>query len=434
MKEQQGDNFLLLVPGHEGASIELSYSGSYRLKDSSLRDGSIIFHSPVLIPLFAFKTRESVRGGSLVYPQAVSYIRHDKTMILQALEVPFQNATVRIADYTIPVVSKKTVIDLSAEQYRAFLKEGVQLCDDDYLIIPETAAFSVQTVNEKLRRYETYAYLSVKDVLDADVGIDRLIDDINSGRFRVTQRRRTGRLLDILRSATGAEEETIMANLYRDDSDFFYLVQNDLFHEDLLPYMNRSEVAAELSQAPFETLRSAFTDQLTAKKYRRFVSKRKYEDISSAPAVSPQRAEESAGRASSGELFSFIIGRFRKKRQRMLYLEAETCNLNRFTEVDSGAAAPARVEPPYMNTSGLLRVLKVKSRYVFILVREFMLTLQIYLEESRGLFKEYFFRNVAPGILVIDDAARVPERVILAGVNRERSLVEGFAQRIEKQL
>ena len=272
MRLHSGRFFVLAVPDHEGSTVELKYSNMNRIinnvdelistEGSELDEnlGRILasndlhrnhtIHSaiPILIPLFIYDVVGS-KDQSNRYPELIKYRRDHHTLYLEPDELHFS----KDARLIVHCENKKHSFDLKRKSNKIELNEGllnppyrITIQQEEFEYLLERSKERIEYTKSRLPSLIYFPFLSLKDILDPKLGLERLIADIQAKRFQLgLQRKKIENLLDIIRVAQDHEELEIMRSLLLNDFPFYELVIDKLYSENLLPYMNRQEISTD---------------------------------------------------------------------------------------------------------------------------------------------------------------------------------------------
>lgn len=444
MRLHSGRFFVLAVPNHEGSTVELKYSNMNRIinnvdelistEGSELDEnlGRILasndphrnhtIHStiPILIPLFIYDVVGS-KDQSNRYPELIKYRRGHHTLYLEPDELHFS----KDARLIVHCENKKHSFDLKRKSNKIELNEGllnppyritVQQEEFEYLL--ERSKERIEYTKSRLQSLIYFPFLSLKDILDPKLGLERLIADIQANRFQLgLQRKKIENLLDIIRVAQDHEELEIMRSLLLNDFPFYELVIDKLYSENLLPYMNRQEVSELLAKFSDDDLSSiASLEAPRQKLYRRFFSKNRFAAITNNTVKSKLN------------LWKLIFNHYKDQYRRLISFVSTThnCFIKEETKVAEEFNATFS-SCSHTNLDATLRLVKYHDRALLIAIDEYCSKLEIYIETRLGEFLRYNFRAVKPALLMISEIDQSPRRVIMAGIGHDNTLYESIA-------
>lgn len=442
MKVFTGRFFSAIIPDKRQARVALKPREIYTLKDAS--HNTLVIHTltPVVIADFLYDTGLRPDYGKKTlfdYPplpeitidkQKVEVKSHD-----YRFEPPLKFAVCRYGTKGLEYQLEKEV---TARENRCSLALNEVKPGGDIVFSENSFLWQVArnvTENEYIQTIKTSVqrkpYLSVKDILDPETGLDRLIADILSKKFKVTTPARTGRLLDIIRSASAEEEEKIMSALYQEDREFFFMVYDDILNEDLLPYMQRSEVAQYLGQIEEEVLHQiAEKDRTIKNHYSRFFSRNSFRNLLEDASLQRKKAPSAQKQNNETGVFSRLIQQFKQHRQTWLRLPGDSFvflkNEKRAVD-DISASTRWDYLPGYAQSYSSVYLKKVNATQVALELTEPLFVFTVYIENKKNEFEKIEFSDIKEGILLIKTRGRLPVRILASGLGYDRKLHELIA-------
>ncbi len=328
-----------------------------------------------------------------------------------------------------------------------------------------------------IRAQKAIVYLSIKDLLDPKDGLERLIEAIRQARSQAgsmpnfTKREEMGKLLDIIRSASPSEEETILANLYRHDPQLFHEMEKRLYRDFLLDFMDPRETSRLLMDAPDEVLAPiAAMEPAARERYRKLISRNRYASLRSGSDLSPAKQigvhqngafapEKKEGKGPDSEEegkplpWQWIVAAFRKTRQRLIFVPGEPAVFYRRKEppLDPREKPPETVPldekikkrelarlvsfaPDWIGSPGPIQVANAGPGRLRISVEKFLTLLSLSIEQQKGSFALRFYRNLQPSIFEISLGYPARGRIIwgalrhssYASMDKDVTFEEGF--------
>ena len=355
----------------------------------------------VPVPLFLC-VPEGCAARTLEYPILPQYSRIENEIKISPRELSFsENAILRLEHaqgFTRCSLNRKQVTRIIAP----YPPKSVILEQNDGSWFLEEAP-CLYGAGETIPAYLFETQLSVKALLDPNGGFGRLLDDIRTGKFKTGRRERLTRLLQILRAAREDEETVILSNLRSSDKEFYYAVSGELFSESILPYMNRKEVMTALQGISEVDLRRAFGDRQQAELYRPYFSKNRMADLLSY--TTP---------GESLSLWPIVLEYFRRRAGLSIAVS------DRFYEFRRTIAAQdvlsGEITQEYACSTGIIRILMFNRGRLLIETKKFFSQIWFFIETFKGVFRRYFFRDICPGLLSLDDLALRPGQVFAAAL------------------
>lgn len=484
MKTIKGIYHTLVLPGDSGfASFEVALAGGgvYRAdgENSSLtfEAGSIRrISSPILLPSFLYhieqleETPDENKGERfakqelLPYPPTAAYERRGGAIsvtpledglsrnisldfragdYLQSFEGGFRGVGLQMPrEFALSILRGGPAGQIIEERGSIVLKQP----QGEYLLErwPKRGSKggSSGQLNEAVPESRTISdqraisYLSVKDILEPQSGLEGLIEALKGSRLGVEslsgrRREKMGRLLDIIRSAQPQEEETILSNMYRDDPELFSEIDQRLFHDFLLDFMDPKEVSRILMEAPDEVLRP-IVEMAPEKRerYRKLISKNRYSFLEKgAPKGGSAGFAQDVGGPGlpqKGAPWVWIENAFRKKKLRSILMPGEAATFYLLSEGAPEAAIQelkgdlgAAYRPQWIGAPGVVSELFAGGGKLSFLVERPLARLTISVEVDRGLFFFRTFRDLMAGRLEMSLPRAPRGRVVWGGVTYE---------------
>lgn len=301
--------------------------------------------SVLLLPSFLWHAFEEKPHGEsrglhrkernlIEYPPLAAYKRTGTKVYVRPLESRLMSpAILQVRSpshlWSAPLGGRGGKIEIEAQILGDILKHNrgeISLIQGDYPYILESFPHfkSAEDSLQKIYLKRRFSYLSVKDVLDPEGGLEKLIADIVGRKFPGAEREKMGKLLDIIRSATAEEEEKIISGLYSEDPPFFEEVSRRLFHDELLPYMKRREAGDLLLQCSDEELAGTiFLSPRHRELYTPFLSKNRMRYLCEDFQLSDQKKEEYRAfyeKDQKSPAWRYLEEWFRKHKERLIAL------------------------------------------------------------------------------------------------------------------
>jgi len=242
--------------------------------------------------------------------------------------------------------------------------------------------------------------ISLKNILDPDGGMDRLLENIS----RFPYSKKLEKLIQIVRGGQDDEERKIMNAIRHSDPGFFDFLQNQIFREDILPFLSRSEVYTILSGVPDASLAEIHTKEPEIRDfYLRCVSRNRMERVGGGQA---------SGKESRTVLWDVILEYYRSR--------YSSCHFTRMiTDYgDTNQGNPAEIlEIPFLQMdSGYFYVIGFFPNAMIVEIRHYCRKIQLYLEIHRFEFEEILFLDTHPGIYSIP-IKKIPDTLYAAGIS-----------------
>jgi len=242
--------------------------------------------------------------------------------------------------------------------------------------------------------------ISLKNILDPDGGMDRLLENIS----RFPYSKKLEKLIQIIRAGQDEEERKIMDAIRESDPGFFDFLHNQIFREDILPFLSRREVYSILSGVPDASLAEIRTKEPAIRDfYLRCVSRNRMERVGDGQAT---------GKENHPPLWDVILEHYRSRYSSCQFIRMITdCG-------DTRQVNPAEIrEIPYLQLdSGYFYVIGFISNAVIVEIRHYCRKIQIYVEIHRFEFEEIFILDTHPGIYSIP-LKKTPDTIYAAGIS-----------------
>lgn len=403
---------------------------------------NFLLTSPFLFPHFLYSAtiaEQLFEQSSLDYPVEVFFRQQENRLFIRSSEFQLKNPYVSIVlkekkeiEETKEILFQKldsANVQVPQDVFKKYKNHDGYLYlqqDDGTWLLQKNFSYSATFSPAQQKSLRLFSFLSLKNILSGEHGYKQLLEDIEQKKFVSTQPQRLGRLLQILRVANFEDEEKIFCSILHDDEDFFWQIQDELFHDDLLPYMNRKEVSNILLQVSDDLLFSV-TNEKTQKKYKDFLSRRRYLSMLERHPLSA-KANSSQNQSSEGKtlLWQEIQKHFEKKQKRFLFLSG---GFHLFEQ-----ALPARnfSTAMYANLKGNIFVPSYSNQKLIIELHKPAQFLTLCIEQEKNKFVLFFFSNIQEGNLVLQYIPRLPQRIVSGMIDREGSLHEGLAIYLKK--
>lgn len=429
----RGNNFFLIFPREEGISIQTN--PHYRLEKPPIpladKPVRVPIREATILPAFFYSIQNEFGHFSKArfqYPIEPVFSLNHGSISLRPAEVKFpeesriqiyENDITRSVDvppkggvFTLPNLLSVTKITLWQPEGEILLWETLPGISD------EVRAVSVK---------EPVSLLTVKDFLDPEGGLEKLLEDIRRGLFHgksvpPAEYSKLSQVLDILRAADLQSEREILTGLSREDPFFYQLITDKLIAPDLLPYMARAEVHKILSRIP-ETVWKTPIPMEKLKDYRRFLSRNRYEDLSRM--ASTEDAPD--------PIWPYIEKEFRERYARPLWVEVKKAEWFSVAEGKRSSTETGFDDRLFFASAGKIRLAGYAKQALMFYSELNLTSFFIYWETASGVFDSLRIDNFPPGYLLLRDFARLPAKIFFAGMGRDPdyrpTLVEGFAIR-----
>ena len=268
----EGTFFLALIPEDETIAFSLQPNQTFEIIEEKTTAHiktknfkHITSFSTELLPKFLFIIsidsckKNHNQTPLLQYPPLPNYRRKANQVSLSPREYRFEkNSDLLIKTQYLKIKKKVKNIrvntyELDPEIYSQFLKgePGLIVISQegfDYVLEEiNQARYQTSEPSDIYQFYQTF-YLSLKDILDPQDGLERLTQDIKENKYIEKNTKKLKKILDILRVATSKEEHQIVTSLFLHDHDLFLFIYEELFEDSLIPYMSRKELSKILSQ------------------------------------------------------------------------------------------------------------------------------------------------------------------------------------------
>lgn len=265
------------------------------------------------------------------------------------------------------------------------------------------APFACEEKALKIPSYQNEPLLSVKSFLDPENGLEKLMADIEANKWPLPRKVDMIRLLKILQAATPKEEITILANIRKDDREFFEILEKKLLSPKLLPYMNRNQVSKILQNLDEGILKEALSDEEQKILFRPFFSKNRFSDlVSSKPST------------KKTHLWDFIVEHFRRQFC-FVYFE-KFWNYDFYPASTTGKTEKLQ-SGEYVTSNENFFVEKVIPPKLYIYIHKYFQNLWIYPQIKQGIYRYLHFQELGPGLLVLDDIPLRPQYIFFAAIS-----------------
>ncbi|MCS6985020.1 MAG: hypothetical protein NZM25_07860 [Leptospiraceae bacterium] len=249
--------------------------------------------------------------------------------------------------------------------------------------------------------YQNEPILSVKSLLDPNGGLERLMRDIQDNKWPLPRKGEMLSLLKILQAASPRDEINILANIRKDDPTFYELVEKRLITPLLVPYMSRNEVSKVLQNLDEKSLQHALQDKEQRELFRPFFSRNRFHDLMR-PLVSYEKID----------LWEFVLESYRTK---FSFAKAE--KKTRYFYAELTPPRNVAVKPvEFLNSSRDMGVAGYRSPKLYIVVEKYFQNLWIYPQIKKDSYRYLHFKDIGPGILILDDIPQRPGYVLFAGI------------------
>lgn len=415
---------------------------------------TFLLHRNIVFPGFIyrlFSESELVEEIKLNYPVEVTYRREKDVLFIFPVEVKLkepslciytdsEGKTKKIFSYQLKRNGEK--IKLPQEIFIELDKKNMSIvleqADGTWVLEKNSFSKSKKDVcGGYLRQQKSlriFSYLSVKNLLNAENGFERLTEDIDKRIFPSSQPQKLGRLLEILRAANYEQEEIILTSIFLDDKFFFEQIQKELFHDDLIPYMNSKELTNVLFGVDDEILKTLEnSDQALLEKYRPFISRNRfaklfgstYEKKNSEKKIIQTNFEQTM-------VWQHIQKYFENKKKRLFFLVR---NKHKFF-IDHGEKNATQNRDrnktqlqtdEYLNTNSDLFVHLYQDGRLIIEIAQTFTLVCICVEQKKNYFTLFYFQQMPKGTLFLEGLSRLPRRVVLGAIDNSQTLYETFA-------
>ena len=443
---EKGKFFYLLSPQPQGSHYYLDPTQLFKLRNSDERGFDIAKSryclNPEIIPSFLFHVYDKKLEGEgksprnlLEYPTLPDYKRVENQVTIRPMEVRFEEPSQLVfqsGDYLRCILIKRSgsVVTLPDEFLLALKKNKnykITFIQNDFAYLMESMQLK-EGVDEKtvwVSETSPFPYLSVKDILDPNGGLDRLINDLRtkSDKIRLRYKQKMGVLLDMIRSADSEDEEKIISALYTDDPDFFQEVTDRLLGDDLIPYMDAREISSVLMKATDEVLASMRTQSpQLLQTYKKMISKRRYENISRIPVSDEDRSAN-----SKSLIWQYIEDYFRAHKERIMYAKIQDVGL-KFVENEPkvNSIIPQQYSSEILTSDSQVIVNAIKPGSVELKIQAGLKNLYLYARLSKGVYVDKYYRHVPAGILVVP-MEFLPHSIICGALTTDNKLVESIS-------
>ena len=457
---KEGDFFVSLIPPKEGIAFSIRPNQIYEvIKEDGLE---ISFHakslkkltsfSVELLPKFLFfididdrKIRPT--GGSLLkYPPLPNYERKENKIILSPKEYSFERDSSIIIKTRDDVVEtrvhrmKTSKINIDDQIYSKFLhgeSGSILIMQSEFSYVLEEIRqikYQVEKPGSIFQVRQSF-YLSLKDVLDPENGLERLTQDVKENKYVGENSQKLKKLLDILRVARGEEEHEIATSLFLHDHDLFLFIYKELFQDSLIPYMSRKELSKVISQIDDHDLCEILDYPSKKKKlYSNLISKNRmsYLEKMSRKKILVSSRKTSASKREvkkieSASIWSWIEDVYRQEKQRLVLLPGEQHEIRRIIkEIRSDNFKKGFRLHGYISKSSDITYLGFKKNKIYFLIKDSFKKLDFYFEIYKGRFILKQFRHIFKSILTVQCIPKLPFRIIIGGLDHENKLYENI--------
>jgi len=412
----------------------------YHIGDEDLKEKSIIVNQAILIPAFIYfisqthdeKGREY--KNILNYPPLVKYSRNNNNITIKAIELRFEinSELILITEhkeqrFQINKHKQSFTLDTSIikSDFTLLLKQdNFYYLLEKFEIRPQNH-FRTQTVNS----LTPFTYLSLKNILDPDHGMERLIQNINENKFQLKtgNSHKMKKLLNIIRAADFSDEQKILSSIFLHDKPLFKDIMKNIFSDDLLPYMDSREVQQILYNAPDEIIHSIsnLSPELK-KKYSQYISKNRYKELVEDGNITQNISDSSS--LIKSHAWSYIESWYRERRE---------CTINLVTDKDIiFFKIDPEGEPKYfnliqkqknwLNKYSPVRTIGNIENSIFVKSEIRLNQCSIYYSLNRKNFYFIHFKNIEPGIIQLN-LPMTPAIIIIGATDHSFDLIEGIS-------
>ncbi|MDH5717304.1 MAG: hypothetical protein OEZ22_06665 [Spirochaetia bacterium] len=451
--------FTFIVPEAQGSEITIKEKEIYGIENSLVlpqkNHRKTFIMRPMLLPSFIYDVTEDEKKNidkkrGIDFAPLPAYDRDCEKIKIWPLEHRFEKGAA--VEFEIQKINYCEKIPFTAgnilslpQNFIRGIKNG---CGGAILFSQENFSYVLEkwedNVNYQYKTKDIFmkkirGYLSVKDILDPDNGIERLIEDILRGSFaknQIKNRQKMGKLLDIIRVAKTNEEEKIMEALLKEDENFFNEVQNHVFQDDLLPYMSKKELSFILSKAPDEILISMFSLKPVLKdNYKKLISKNRMKDLEY---IHQKELMEPAGPESNFKtiLWEYIENYYRSHKERFLYISDEKHIMReRIIEIIKETPRKDVFENVFkgkvVTLKSDIQFYDYKNNSLFFKILKPLIKLSVVVEKRKGLYAEYQFDYLKEGILEICHTAYFHRYIFAGAFDYEKNFIESMSCRVD---
>ena len=452
---QEGDFFLTLIPGPEGMSFYIQPNRVYEIISEDELEipfqtkGSkrLTSFSIELLPKFLFfigidgQKKNRNHSSILKYPPLPNYKRKENRISLSPREYAFERNSILLIKTQGDEVKQKiqttrmSVVDIDHEIYSKFLRGE----PGSILIMQEGFNYILEEINQtkykvlepvNISQLHQAFYLSLKDILDAENGLERLTQDIKENKYIGENSQKLNKILNILRVAKGEEEHRIVTSLFLYDHDLFLFIYKELFKDSLIPYMSRKELSRVISQIDDHDL-SEILDYPSKKKrlYSNLISKNRMAYLKKTGEKTGEMRKidwEETREIASFSIWNRIEDIYRQEKQRLISLPGKEHEIYKIEETKSISFKKEFTLGKFVLKSSGITYLDFKKNKIFFLIKDSFKKLDFYFELYKGRFILKQFQNVFRGILIIQYIPKLPFRIIIGGLDHEDKLYENI--------
>lgn len=436
---QKGVFFSLFTPSKPEA-VYFQNNGIYSVgqefdfEEDMFHGKNFFIATAFLFPHFLYSVtiaEKTLEQSSLEYPVEVSFKQKNNQLFIRPVEFKLENPHISIAikkqEKTEEIFFQKldtTTMEIPQDIFEKYKNHDGCLYlqqESGTWLLQKNFSCSANVLPVQQKSLRLFSYLSLKNILAGEEGYKKLIEDIEKKKFVSTQPQRLGRLLQILRAASFDDEEKIFSSVLRDDEDFFWQIQRELFHDDLLPYMNRKEVSNILLQTSDDFLFSV-TNKKTIMKYKNFLSRRRYLSmIAKSRSNEEQFSQSSKSSDEKSLLWQELQKHFEKKYKRFIFLSG---NIHDFEKASSSRNFSIAM---YANLKGNIFVASYSNQQLRVELHQPARFLILCVEQEKNKFVLFLFSNMKKGTLTLRHIPRLPQRIVSGMIDEQGSLQECFA-------
>jgi len=408
--------------------------------NNDLKEKSIIVNQLILIPAFIYFVSQThdEKGREykniLNYPPLVKYSRNNNNISIKAIELRLEIDS----ELVLITQNKKQRFQINKHKESFSLDTSIIKSDftlllrqDDFYYLLEKFEirpqnhFRLQTVNSTIE----FNYLSLKNILDSDHGLERLIQSINEKKYQLktASSYKMKKLLNIIRAADFSDEQKILSSIFLHDKPLFNDIMENIFSDDLLSYMDAREVQQILYNAPDEIIHSISNLSPDLKKlYAQYISKNRYNEL-----VKNTNGTQNIPGSSSltkTPAWNYIESWYRERKECTIDLIVDKEII--FFEIDPKGELKnlnlIQQQNNWLNKYSPVRTLGNIENSVFIKSEIGLNQCSIYYTFNRKNFYCIHFKNIKPGIIQLN-LPSTPYIIIIGAADHNFNLVEGIS-------
>lgn len=428
MKVNPLDNFLFITPQKPQSiiTVNLKQHDVYRLKNPDIYSPIMRVDESTIFPLFLYdlyfpSMKKKYEQSSIFIPVNIDYVKEETKRKLKIRELWGNQLNLRINNVSHSAFVKNICsFDLKEKNInndKTLFEVEIYIDKKKYILEKiYSKEFKIFFLNSIKILYpeERDNSLSIKNILDPDGGIDRLLDHI--GQFPYAKN--LEKLIQIIRSGTDEEERKIYNALKQSDPSFYMFIKEKIFNDDLIPFMNKKEIFLILSKVHDELIAEIYTLPIhKQKEFMKCISKNR---LANAKIYFEQN--ELKTRTHSNELWKTIINYYKENYSTVKIIKNSDRKMDEnFEKICPGNDKSTFRKIDYLQSNSPFYILGFCKNFILFELKEKCNTLQIYNEIHRFEYEESIFTNLIPGYYALS-LEKIPDHVFVAGFNDKKEI------------